>query len=68
MIKYLSVAEGRQRSGLRLVLTAGVPGPWSESAKAVLNARKVSSVPVGQLALAAGVDGTPQCADRVPRR
>lgn len=52
MIKYLSVAEGRQRSGLRLVLTAGVPGPWSESAKAVLNARKVSYVPVEQLAMA----------------
>jgi len=52
MITYLSVAEARQRTGLRLALTAGVPGPWSESAKAVLNARKVSYLPVEQLAMA----------------
>ena len=35
-------------SGLRLVLSANVPGPWSESAKALLNARGVAFVPVEQ--------------------
>ena len=53
MIEYLSVAEARRRAGLRLVLTAGVPGPWGESAKAVLNARKVRYLPVAQAAMAA---------------
>jgi hypothetical protein len=27
LLQYLSVAEARARPGLRLVLTAGVPGP-----------------------------------------
>ena len=53
MTAYLSVAEARRRSGLRLVLTAGVPGPWGESAKAVLNARNVSYLAVEQVAMAA---------------
>ncbi|MEM1435948.1 MAG: hypothetical protein AAGG11_17955 [Pseudomonadota bacterium] len=33
---YLTVAEARQREGIKLVLTRGVPGPWGESAKAIL--------------------------------
>ncbi len=51
-MKYLSVAEARERPGLRLVLTAGVPGPWSEAAKAVLTLRGVSYLPVEQKAMA----------------
>jgi glutathione S-transferase len=47
-MKYLSVAEGRALKGLRLVLSAGVPGPWGESAKAVLKLRKVPYAAVGQ--------------------
>jgi glutathione S-transferase len=35
-------------SGTRLILTAGVPGPWGESAKAVFKLRKVDYVPVAQ--------------------
>jgi glutathione S-transferase len=50
-MKYLSVAEARKLSGLRLVLTAHMPGPWGEAAKAVLSARNVSYVPVEQLAM-----------------
>lgn len=56
MITYLSVAEARQRPGLRLVLTAGVPGPWGESAKAVLKARNVGYLPVAQAAMGANAD------------
>lgn len=50
-MKYLTVAEARKLSGLRLVLTAHMPGPWGEAAKAVLSARKVSFIPVEQLAM-----------------
>ena len=35
-MKYISVAEAIDAPGLRLVLSAGVPGPWGESAKALL--------------------------------
>jgi glutathione S-transferase len=47
-MKYLSVAEARKLPGVRLVLTANMPGPWGEAAKAVLSARQVSYVPVAQ--------------------
>jgi glutathione S-transferase len=50
-MKYLSVAEARKLPGLRLVLTAYMPGPWGEAAKAVLSARKIKFVPVEQLAM-----------------
>ena len=50
-MKYLSVAEAREMSGLRLVLTAHMPGPWGEAAKYVLAARNVAFVPVEQLAM-----------------
>jgi glutathione S-transferase len=48
-MKYLSVAEARNVPGLRLVLSAHMPGPWGEAAKAVLSVRKVKYVPVEQL-------------------
>ena len=47
-MKYLSVAEARDLPGLRLVLSAHVPGPWGEAAKAVLAARGVAFQPVAQ--------------------
>jgi hypothetical protein len=50
-MKYLKVAEARNLPGLRLVLTAYMPGPWGEAAKAVLGARKVEFIPVEQLAM-----------------
>lgn len=34
--------------GLRLVLTAGVPGPWGESAKAILQWKGIDFIPVRQ--------------------
>lgn len=41
-MEYLSVEEARGLPGMRLVLTAGVPGPWSELAKAIF---KVKGLP-----------------------
>jgi glutathione S-transferase len=55
-MKYLSVAEARKLRGLRLVLTAHMPGPWGEAAKAVLSVRKVKFVPVEQLAMGKNED------------
>jgi glutathione S-transferase len=53
---YVSVAEARKLPGLRLVLSAGVPGPWGESAKAVLKARRVKFTPVAQQAMGPNVE------------
>lgn len=47
-MKYLSVAEARAMPGLRLVLSAYVPGPWGEAAKAIFKARGVPYHPVEQ--------------------
>jgi glutathione S-transferase len=55
-MKYLSVAEARNLPGLRLVLTAHMPGPWGEAAKAVLSVRQVKFVPVAQTAMEANDD------------
>lgn len=35
-MKYIPVKEAVDAPGLRLVLTAGVPGPWGEAAKSIL--------------------------------
>ena len=43
---YLSVEEARDLNGLKLVLTGGVPGPWSEAAKALFNHHQVPFHPV----------------------
>jgi glutathione S-transferase len=45
---YQSVAEARGLTGLRLVLSAGVPGPWGIAAKAIFAARNVPYVAVRQ--------------------
>lgn len=50
-VKYYSVEEARNMRGLRLVLTAHMPGPWGEAAKAVLSARNIDFVPVEQRAM-----------------
>jgi glutathione S-transferase len=51
-MKYLSVAEARKLPGLRLVLAERIPNPWCIAAKAVLSARHVDYVPVGQTPMA----------------
>jgi glutathione S-transferase len=45
---WIDVAEARARKGLRLVLTAGVPGPWGEAAKAVFRAKGIPFARVRQ--------------------
>ena len=55
MAEYLSVAAARERRGLRLVLTRGVPGPWGETAKAIL---EVKGIPYLRVAQEAGGENT----------
>lgn len=47
-MKYHSIQEARSMTGTRLILTAGVPGPWGEAAKAVFRLRQVPYAPVAQ--------------------
>ncbi len=49
MPDYLSVEEARERAGVRVALTAGVPGPWGEATKALLKVRKIEYAPVLQV-------------------
>ena len=48
MADYLEVEEAMARPGLRLVLSAGVPGPWGEAAKGLFHAKGVAFAPVRQ--------------------
>lgn len=48
MAEYIEVEQARGMSGLRLVLSAGVPGPWGESAKGIFHVKKVPYVRVRQ--------------------
>ncbi|HEY2774583.1 MAG TPA: hypothetical protein VGK20_11110 [Candidatus Binatia bacterium] len=48
--EYLSVADARSRRGLRLVLSAGVPGPWGEAAKSILHVKSIPYAAVAQYA------------------
>ncbi len=52
-MEYLSVEQAIPRTGLRLVLTRGVPGPWGELAKAILH---VKGLPYAAVAQEAGSD------------
>lgn len=54
---YINVDQARERKGLRLILHAGVPAPWSESAKGVL---KVNGVPFTPVVCDALGDKAPQ--------
>tara|TARA_R110002110_G_scaffold413729_1_gene641544 strand:- start:23580 stop:24356 length:777 start_codon:yes stop_codon:yes gene_type:complete len=49
-MEYKTVAEAKAMPGLRMALTAGVPGPWSEAAKAVLRVKNIAFTPVLQKA------------------
>ena len=48
---YLTVEEAARESGTRLVLSAHVPGPWGEAAKAILTHHRVDFVAVAQEAM-----------------
>ena len=46
---WIGVAEARELPGLRLVLTAGVPGPWGEAGKGVFRIKDIPFARVRQL-------------------
>jgi glutathione S-transferase len=50
---YVEIARARAMPGLRLVLTAGVPGPWGEAAKGIFHAK---GIPFTRVSQAAGAD------------
>jgi len=47
---YVEPEEARNLPGLRLALTTGVPGPWSEAAKSIFHVKKIAFIPVRQTA------------------
>jgi len=49
MADYLEVEAARSMPGLRLVLTAGVPGPWGEAAKGLFRVKRIPFVQVRQV-------------------
>ncbi len=49
MPHYIAVEEARERPGLRLVLTPGGPGPWSEAAKGFFHVKRLEYAAVEQL-------------------
>jgi len=49
MVEYLSVEAARPLPGLRLAVTAHVPGIWSEAAKGLFDAKKIPYVLVEQV-------------------
>jgi glutathione S-transferase len=77
MADYLDIDQARTASGLRLILTAGVPGPWGEAAKGLFHVKKIPYLAVRQeggganLALRewTGFDNAPQAVyqDEHPR-
>lgn len=50
-MEYVTAAEARNMSGLRLALSAGTPGPWSIAARAMFDVRKVPYTPVLQVVM-----------------
>jgi glutathione S-transferase len=51
MAEWIDVEKARDLPGLRLVLTAGVPGPWGEAAKGVF---RVKGIPFARVRQDAG--------------
>ena len=45
---YVELEEAKERGGLRLVLTPGLPGPWGEAAKSLFHVKKLDYLPVRQ--------------------
>jgi len=48
MSEYIDPEKARNLPGLRLVLTAGVPGPWGEAAKSIFYVKKIDYTRVRQ--------------------
>ena len=48
MAEYIEIDQAIGMSGLRVVLSPGVPGPWSEAAKGILHVKKLPYTKVRQ--------------------
>lgn len=48
MAEYIEIEQARTMTGFRLVLTPGVPGPWSEAAKCILHVKRLPYVKARQ--------------------
>ena len=48
MPNYVEIEEARNLPGLRMILSPGVPGPWSEACKGIFYVKKIPYVPVRQ--------------------
>jgi hypothetical protein len=48
MAEYVDIEQAVPMSGLRVVLPAGVPGPWAEAVKGILYVKKIPFVRVRQ--------------------
>ena len=48
MAQYVEVEQAVAMNGLRVVLSPGVPGPWSEAAKGILYVKKLPYIKVRQ--------------------
>lgn len=48
-MQYVQPNEAKDMHGMRLALTVGVPGPWSESAKGIFYVKGIEYAPVAQL-------------------
>ncbi len=46
MIEFVDLAQAKARSGLRMSCVAGVPSPWGEAAKGILQVKKIPWVGV----------------------
>ncbi|MBL6750678.1 MAG: hypothetical protein ISP90_09150 [Nevskia sp.] len=55
MAEYVDVEKAIGMPGLRLVLSPGLPAPWSESAKSILHVKKIPYVKARQEILGANV-------------
>lgn len=53
---YIEARDAESLPGLRLALTIGVPGPWSQAAKFLFDYKQVPYVPVAQYASKANED------------
>ena len=47
-MNYVHVDDAKDQPGLRLALTMGVPGPWSQSAKYLFEYKQYPFIAVGQ--------------------
>lgn len=55
-MKYTPASDARSAPGLRLTLTSGVPGPWSEAAKAIFRIKHIEYIAVEQRAAQANAE------------